>query len=493
MPIHIIRDVAITIRSFYKRITDFLRYRHATRDMNERYPDALAEEIAREDVCIICRETMRPWRRSGANEAAPSNVQGVIDERLRPKKLPCGHILHFACLRSWLERQQNCPTCRSPVLTPSNTRSQGPQQLNPQVRAQNHMNAANDAAAHQGHGQPGGAPNRVRVFNFGPFRLGFGAGHDIQGVAQQMNNMQAHNHQPNPANGTGDIRHQASTQQLYQSTAAPFGPTAIQMQLQNIEQQLMQQINALRVQADQLYMVRALQGELARIRIAQATQGRELNSDVMIGGLPLIYGYETSQGFSRPTVHSQDLPPGLTIPEGWTLMPLQRISQTNPTNSIPTNVFQNTEARNLMSSPSNLQSVSSSSSTTAEHGDFLQGEERGSYSGWNMTRSPAQVSFDQESGSAHGISEPSKGLPAATHEHSISSGSAHSASVPQWSSRPLEPGTVTTRMARSSIPETVNREAAASGNTQDVLEIDNSSSKGKGRAVTVEDAEDDAA
>ena len=27
-----------------------------------------------------------------------------------PKKLQCGHIFHFHCLRSWLERQQSCPT-----------------------------------------------------------------------------------------------------------------------------------------------------------------------------------------------------------------------------------------------------------------------------------------------------------------------------------------------------------------------------------------------
>jgi len=33
-----------------------------------------------------------------------------------PKKLICGHIFHFHCLRSWLERQQTCPTCRRPVI-----------------------------------------------------------------------------------------------------------------------------------------------------------------------------------------------------------------------------------------------------------------------------------------------------------------------------------------------------------------------------------------
>lgn len=120
LPIHILRDVVVTIRSFARRIIDFLRYRNATRDMNERYPDATSEEVAREEVCIICREEMQaappaPGAAGQGGEQPAAGVRRVLD-RLRPKKLPCGHILHFACLRSWLERQQNCPTCRRPVV-----------------------------------------------------------------------------------------------------------------------------------------------------------------------------------------------------------------------------------------------------------------------------------------------------------------------------------------------------------------------------------------
>jgi hypothetical protein len=34
------------------------------------------------------------------------------------KKLPCNHIFHISCLRSWFQRQQTCPTCRMDVLQP---------------------------------------------------------------------------------------------------------------------------------------------------------------------------------------------------------------------------------------------------------------------------------------------------------------------------------------------------------------------------------------
>jgi hypothetical protein len=74
--------------------------------MNERYPNATREqlEISGDPTCIICRE--------------PMVYDDVLNrpQRMVPKRLPCGHILHFHCLRAWLERQQTCPTCRRSVL-----------------------------------------------------------------------------------------------------------------------------------------------------------------------------------------------------------------------------------------------------------------------------------------------------------------------------------------------------------------------------------------
>ena len=95
IPLHIVRDLYNTFGNFKKRIADFIRYRRVIVHMNTRFPTATAEELANIDnTCIVCREEM---------------------QFPHAKKLPCGHIFHFDCLRSWLEENTTCPTCRNPV------------------------------------------------------------------------------------------------------------------------------------------------------------------------------------------------------------------------------------------------------------------------------------------------------------------------------------------------------------------------------------------
>ncbi|KAF9940091.1 E3 ubiquitin-protein ligase hrd1 [Modicella reniformis] len=123
LPLHIIRDVYMTMRSFLQKCKDLIQYRKATRNMNERYPDASAAELAAlsDPICIICREEMvgspghQNENQAAAADAAPRPAGSNTNV---PKKLPCGHIFHFHCLKSWLERQQSCPTCRRLVLDP---------------------------------------------------------------------------------------------------------------------------------------------------------------------------------------------------------------------------------------------------------------------------------------------------------------------------------------------------------------------------------------
>ncbi len=76
------------------------------------------------------------------------------------KKLPCDHIFHRNCLRSWFQRQQTCPTCRTsilrfnPVTQPNNNNDQQAQQPPP-------------AATHPPQQQQPETPQSQRIPSFG--------------------------------------------------------------------------------------------------------------------------------------------------------------------------------------------------------------------------------------------------------------------------------------------------------------------------------------
>ncbi|XP_054154407.1 E3 ubiquitin-protein ligase synoviolin B-like [Oppia nitens] len=96
-PLFAIRPMYLSMRAFKKALNDVIMSRRAIRNMNTLYPDATSEDLQSSDnVCIICREEM-----TGNGSA---------------KKLPCNHMFHISCLRSWFQRQQTCPTCRMDVL-----------------------------------------------------------------------------------------------------------------------------------------------------------------------------------------------------------------------------------------------------------------------------------------------------------------------------------------------------------------------------------------
>lgn len=59
--------------------------------MESNFPMATNEELEKNsDDCAICWDRMESAR-----------------------KLPCGHLFHNSCLRSWLEQDTSCPTCRT--------------------------------------------------------------------------------------------------------------------------------------------------------------------------------------------------------------------------------------------------------------------------------------------------------------------------------------------------------------------------------------------
>ncbi|KAI9625534.1 hypothetical protein KEM48_010796 [Puccinia striiformis f. sp. tritici PST-130] len=92
LPINVLRDVYYTFRSFVTKCNNLVREDMEFRDENEPQP---ADPVQNNN------------NNNGTGQAGPNDT---------PKKLICGHIFHFHCLRSWLERQQTCPTCRRPVI-----------------------------------------------------------------------------------------------------------------------------------------------------------------------------------------------------------------------------------------------------------------------------------------------------------------------------------------------------------------------------------------
>lgn len=103
-PIYLFQNIFSKLLSFCKQIIEFRAYLKASKDLDSKLKDATQEDLNDDNsLCIICREDM--------------TLEGVNKgERLYPKKLDCGHIIHMGCLKSWFERSQVCPLCRAPVL-----------------------------------------------------------------------------------------------------------------------------------------------------------------------------------------------------------------------------------------------------------------------------------------------------------------------------------------------------------------------------------------
>ncbi|CAO2656180.1 Nn.00g049830.m01.CDS01 [Neocucurbitaria sp. VM-36] len=369
IPIHIMRDLFMTIRSLIKRINDFVQYRNATRDMNTRYPDATAAELERENTCIVCREEMRPWAHPGAEGAQAGRR---LDERQRPKKLPCGHILHFGCLRSWLERQQVCPTCRRPVLEPASQTTQRDNQANQGQQNQQNQpgqgalqgflrgNPQQGAAGQQAFA-PDGRPNppagNMRVFNFGPFRIALGnlrvpAGQQdnaaVRNAMDQLRQQAIANHAgPDPAQQnqnqpqvlpfTPNLTSNFVTGPV--SGAVALHPADVQSDILRIQQNILESLRQLNAQHEQLEVIHRLLGELNRLQQASgitAATGQELPSIAPLNP-PIMNSFAPQAYFARgPILRQGDagIPEGLTLPEGWTLRPMALAPQPGHQSSI---------------------------------------------------------------------------------------------------------------------------------------------------------------
>ncbi|XP_044125900.1 E3 ubiquitin-protein ligase AMFR isoform X2 [Bufo gargarizans] len=88
-----------------RRLRRHKNYLRVVGNMEAHFAVATAEELeANNDDCAICWDSMQAAR-----------------------KLPCGHLFHNSCLRSWLEQDTSCPTCRMSLNMADGTRPRGAQ------------------------------------------------------------------------------------------------------------------------------------------------------------------------------------------------------------------------------------------------------------------------------------------------------------------------------------------------------------------------------
>lgn len=554
------RDVFLTLRSFVRRVSAFVGYRRATRDMNERYPDALPEEVAREEVCIICREEMRARPPAGQAQDGPApgggDARGVgdasLNERSRPKRLPCGHILHFGCLRRWLARQQICPTCRRPVMSngpiTGGTAGQFGGAQVPQAPAGQaglpQQLPGGAAPAPAGGAQAGQPANRARVFNLGPLRIGFGVGTGqvFQDVVQRMQNGpngQPRNEQPDQPNraqvtfgfGFGRPAGPAIAPATDHQTAnVTFAQAPIDVQLQQLEQQLQLQITSLRATANQLRLVQALSSELTRLRQVQAALNGAVPGTMALGPTnpanaqqaPAVPTPNFVPYTTRPLPNDglPLLPSGVTLPPGWRLIPVR------PMNAAANGPQPRTEASPGPSDPPASQATAFGASgivqSDAQRGNHFQAPVQQASQDPSSATAPEISSTDATRSSTgpgrDGLTETSSIGDAPTTESIQMPGpsqppfdsqglpSPTEASIPQWSSAESVPFLASASTSENR-PNGVPTHASLSTNSTLEGKASTSSSsaapdvtappsvtqsdKGKGRAATVEESTDE--
>ncbi|XDG02322.1 hypothetical protein ABKA04_001937 [Annulohypoxylon sp. FPYF3050] len=476
LPIHIMRDLFLTARSFVKRLSALMQYRKALQGMNS-YPDATAEELAREDTCIICREDMRPW-----DPAAVVTVEGTA---------PNGGA---AAAGANPGGQPNAPGQQAP----------------------------GDGAANGGQPAQARGDGNMRVFQFGPIRLGF-----AQGNAQNIHEMAQRLRFPLDAPNAPAIP--AIPAQAPPAGTAQLGGsgsiTDIQTQLQDISQRITQEILALQGSQAELQHLYAMTMELNRVRqnlrephpapVTQLGQpGINAHPGPFQPAVPQpIPHFMTLQEQLQTMTHipqvspfpprvssptmvrhggvpysasvpagSPDLPEGVVIPPGWSLLPLQRLDGLPSQSQAPQQSTQ--QADSNIQQPQSADGTNGSTVTSSATGIPRPSSTR---AGESNTRT-----FGLPSGFPDGSSQTTSQAPRETPEVA-----APTPVMPNWGGRAqLFANSGNTNSAAANEPEARTEEPSTSEapqpqNSGDEQETSTGNeAKGKARAATVEDAED---
>lgn len=309
-----------------------------------------------------------------------------------------------------------------------------------------------------------------------------------------------------------------------------------QLQLLQVEERLMQESRRLAIEQAQLATVRALEAELARLRAYyshnQAGSGAPAPSAAVRPAMPNLFPTPNTMipgaSFAQPQVFQpgpgqvpmtqghQELPPGLVLPEGWTLAPLNRVEgtgggmpQTEPPVPTPTVVVPQSDAavqqegteQTMASSAETVGAIQSAEQNdhsqepvpevdgSVHHGGFPDlASQQASSSSLAQAEHPATSSIDRQTDAAEGTPV---GVPQESPADVSVEAPAQTTAETQAQSSSVLPTTQPNGWGESSSWNFDNVDEGESSTQQTNSEEQPASvDKGKGRAVTVEDVED---
>jgi len=126
----VIKDIIWDIMSLYKGITSLWKIYKNNRQLDDKLPNIeIMDLMDHDNICIVCMDDLvsipsDKILRHEENENEKEMKKELLTQQdidnikkfKRPKKLPCGHMLHLSCLKNWMERSQTCPICRLAVF-----------------------------------------------------------------------------------------------------------------------------------------------------------------------------------------------------------------------------------------------------------------------------------------------------------------------------------------------------------------------------------------
>lgn len=111
----LIKDVFWDVFTLSQNVSTLWRIWQNNKQLDDKLKTMSPEELSETDnICIVCMDELCADLEHVLQSS--DHDKAIKKGKYKPKRLPCGHVLHLFCLKNWMERSQTCPICRLPVF-----------------------------------------------------------------------------------------------------------------------------------------------------------------------------------------------------------------------------------------------------------------------------------------------------------------------------------------------------------------------------------------